>query len=208
MFQHAARRRVTLCTGCQGSGKTTFLLRYLVADKSLACRFIFDPAGDMADRLGIVRAETEQELECSIEDGWAAFDPGLKFPGDPTEGLKWFAGWSYERAKQIKGNKALLVDEVWKYSSPNAIPLPLALWIQDGRKYGLHPLFATQRPNRINEAITNELTELVCFRLNGGNALEAVERLGAPAPEILKLPMGSFVSLNVDSGRLKRGKLF
>ena len=74
----------------------------------------------------------------------------------------------------------MLVDEVWKYCSPTAIPQELANCIQPGRIRNLEMMFATQRPNRLNETITNEVTELVCFRLQGVNALKRVADLGAP----------------------------
>jgi DNA helicase HerA-like ATPase len=61
------------------------------------------------------------------------------------------------------------------------------LCIQTGRKRRLETVFCTQRPNRLNEAITNEVSELVGFRLQGENAIRLVERLaGKPlgAPEL------------------------
>lgn len=199
---------MTLATGRQGTGKTTFLLRYLVAEKSITCRFIFDPRGDMGDRLGLPHAENGDELECAIDDGFVLYDPALMFPGNPDAGFEWFAAWSYGRACKLPGKKTLLIDEVWKHCSPNSIPISLAQWIQDGRKYGLHPMFATQMPNRLNGAITNELTELVCFRLQERNALDSVSRLGADAEEVLSLPMGAFVSLNLETGGELRGRLW
>ena len=68
--------------------------------------------------------------------------------------------------------------------------------------------FCTQRPNRLNEAVTNEVTELVCFRLQGLNALERVKELGADTAEVTALPMGAFVAVNVDSGAELRGRLW
>ena len=69
-------------------------------------------------------------------------------------------------------------------------------------------MFCTQRPNRLNEAITNEATELVCFRLQGENAIKRVVELGAHDEEVLHLVNGSFLAINVDSGAELRGRVF
>lgn len=102
----------------------------------------------------------------------------------------------------------MLVDEVWKYCSPTAIPQELANCIQTGRIRNLEMMFATQRPNRLNETITNEVTELVCFRLQGVNALKRVADLGAPLEEVVALAPGAFVAVNVDTGGELRGRVF
>ena len=45
--------RVTLVSGLSRTGKTTFCLRYLVADSGLAVRYVFDPLGLMAATCGL-----------------------------------------------------------------------------------------------------------------------------------------------------------
>jgi energy-coupling factor transporter ATP-binding protein EcfA2 len=211
MLQHAAKPGCTVIVGKSGSGKTTFALRLLVARKDLACRFIFEgPKLDMSERLKLSCAETEDELLCAVEDGFVLFDSSRMFPGDRKAGLEWFCRWSYQIAGNMPGapRNALIVDEVWKYCSPYAIPQPLSEWIQDGRKLGMETIFATQTPNKLHESILNEATELVCFRLQGENALQSVASLGANADEVGSLPLGAFVSLNVDSGAELRGRFW
>jgi hypothetical protein len=209
ILQHASAPGCLLLCGKSGSGKTTFALRYLVARRELTCRFIFEgPKLDISARLGLRLATTEDELMLAVEDGFVLFDSSLMFPGDPRAGLEWFAGWSYHAAAALPGRKVLMVDEAWKYCSPHAIPLPLAQWILDGRKLGCETLFGVQQPNRLNEAITNEVTELISFRLQGGNALAKIEGLGLAADEIASLPLGSFVALNCETGGELRGRLW
>lgn len=207
-MQLEQRRRVTLAAGCSGSGKTTFLLRYLNADKKLACRFLFDAEGEFAVRLKLPAAESPEELALAVGDGWAVFDPHAMFPGDLPGALEWFCQWVFAVSERLGGRKCLLIDEVWKYCSPNAIPPGLATCIQTGRKRGLEMAFATQRPNRLNEAITNEVSELVAFRLAGRNALARAEEFGLSGPEVAGLVPGAFVALNADSGREIRGSLW
>lgn len=207
-LQLEARRQCVLVVGKSGSGKSTFALRYLVADDSLACRFIFDPEGEFSTRLGLSAAITAQECELALDDGFVVFDPHTLFPGDMNAAVEWFCGFAFEASSRMKGAKVLLLDEAWKYCNPGSIPLPLANCIQTGRKRGLGMMFATQRPNRLNEAITNETTELVCFRLQGENALKRVEELGVDRDEVTGLPPGAFIALNVDTGGEMRGKVF
>lgn len=208
-LQHAAAPGCLLLCGKSGSGKTTFALRYLVARRDLTCRFIFEgPKLDISARLGLRLATSEDELTLAMEDGFVLYDCSAMFPGDRRAGLEWFARWSYDAAAQMPGRKVLMVDEVWKYCSPHAIPQALAEWILDGRKLGMETLFASQQPNRINEAITNEVTELIAFRLQGENALAKISGLGLDSAEIASLPLGSFVALNCETGGELRGRLW
>lgn len=208
MIDTAATRAVSLVAGKSGSGKTTFALRYLVNARDLACRFLWDADGQIAQRLALPAAETAEELEMAAADGWAIFDPNRLFPGRHADGFAWFAAWSYAAASRIQGRKLLLVDEVWRYCSPNSIPQPLAECIQTGRVRRLDCMFATQRPHRLNGSITNEVTECVAFNLRESAGLDRLEEMGAPRADVLALPRGSFLAVNVETGGSLRGKVF
>ncbi|MCX8156616.1 MAG: type IV secretory system conjugative DNA transfer family protein [Verrucomicrobiae bacterium] len=201
------KRSVTLICGVSGSGKTSFAFRYLV-NVHVACRFIFDPDGEAAQRLDLPAAATARELEEDLATGWVLYDPHAMFPGQLPQAFRFFCEWAYEAAGRGPGRKILLVDEVWKYCGPLTIPQELALCIQTGRKRGLETVFCTQRPNRLNEAITNEVSELVCFRLQGENAVRFVDSLAGRPLAAPEMALGSFLSLNLDSGANVRGKLF
>jgi len=137
MLQLQNRRSVTLICGVSGSGKSTFALRYLVNVQDVACRFLFDPDGEVSSRLRLPPAATAAELEADLDSGWVVFDPHAMFPGDLASAFRFFCEWSYTVAGRGQGRKILLVDEVWKYCSPLNIPQELALCIQTGRKRGL-----------------------------------------------------------------------
>jgi DNA helicase HerA-like ATPase len=207
-MQLDAKRSCTLIVGKSGTGKSTLAYRYLVAERALSARFIFDPDSEAVRRLGVRAAQSAEELELSLGDGFTIFDPHALFPGNLAGAMEWFCGWCFKASGQLPGSKCLLIDEAWRYCSPGAIPAPLANCLQTGRKFGLGMMFVTQRPNRLNEAITNEATECVCFRLQGENALKRVADLGADVEEVAALPNGSFVALNVDSGAELRGRLW
>ena len=170
------------------------------------CRFLFDPEGEFSTRLHLRAARSAQECKLALDDGFVVFDPHTMFAGRLEEALEWFCTFAFDASSRMPGAKLLLLDEAWKYCTPGSIPMPLATCIQTGRKRGLGMAFATQRPNRLNESITNETTELVCFRLQGEDALKRVADLGADADEVTQLPPGSFVAVNVDTGGVLRGQ--
>lgn len=208
IHQPDAKLAVTLACGMSRMGKTTFILKYLVADTGLSCRFLFDPRGLMAGTLGLTVAETLDELEAAVEDGWVCYDPSVLFPGNPRGGVEFFSRWSYERAMALPGRKTLLVDEVWKYQNAQAIPQGIAEWLHDGAKFGCEPMFATQTPNKLNGGIVAELSELVCFRLQERNGLDVVESLGMDRAAVAALKPGEYLALNLFSGGQVRGRVF
>ena len=206
MLQLLNRRSVTLICGVSGSGKTTFAIHYLLNVADVACRFIFDPEGEFSARLKISPAASASELEEDLPSGWVLFDPHDMFPGNLTGAFRFFCEWVFTVSSRAPGRKLLLVDEVWKYCSPMAIPEELALCVQTGRKRGLEMLFCTQRPNKLNEAITNEVSELVCFVLQGQNAIATCAGLGMNEGAIGALALGQYQALNCDSGGGAGGK--
>lgn len=208
-LQISARPSGTLVCGSQGSGKSTFVLRYLVNAENMVCRAIFDPRGEYSGRLRIPAAASVLGLENSLASGWVIFDPGSLFPGNPAGALAFFCEWLFEASKRGGGRKALFIDEVWKFTSPTSIPLPLAVCVQDGRKTGLEMVFATQQPNKLPDSILNEVTEAVCFRLQGAKALDKMEKDKEFNREELKnLRPGSFVARNMETGGELRGRVF
>lgn len=208
MLQLEARSAVTVVAGMAGSGKSTFALRYLSAERGFTCRFVFDPEGEAALRFGLPPAETLDELHLSIEDGFVIFDPHTLFPGNLAGAFAWFCQWVFDQASVLPGRKLLLLDEAWKFCDRNSIPHALALCVQTGRKRGLEMLFSTQLPHKLNGAVLNELTELVCFTLGEVKALDCIEERGAPRAEVETLPLGSFFALNKHTRGVLRGRLF
>ena len=208
MIDYGATREVTLVAGSSGTGKTTFALRYLVNDRRLAWRALWDADGQLASRLGLPAAGTAEDLAASIEDGWTIYDPNVMFPGRHAEAFAWFCAWVWQTSATVPGPKTLLVDEVWRYCSNVSIPQSLAECIQTGRVRQLSCMFATQRPNRLNEAITNEVTECVTFRLQGTNALARVQELGVPASQVAGLAPGQWISFGCQTGKRASGRLW
>jgi DNA helicase HerA-like ATPase len=185
-----------------GSGKTTFAILYLL-NVSAACRFVFDDLGQVAARLKLPHASTAAELEAALATRWVIFNPHRMFPGDVEGAFRFFCQWAYDASRRGPGKKILLVDELWKFCSPNSIPKELAVVAQTGRVENLELVTATQLPHKIHASITGQSTELVCFRLDEALALDKVEELGADRAAVQSLPLGSFVAWN----RISRGRL-
>lgn len=204
-----ARLSCTLIAGRSGSGKSTFARRYLRNAKGVAVRLIWDDQGEYSRAFRIPLANSIEDLERDVPTGWVCFDPGTLFPGNPEAGFAFFCEWALKVADRGPGRKILLVDEVWRYCNPAWIPPQLAACVQTGRKWELETVFASQRPQRINESILGEVTEAVSFHLIGANAVaKMVDNYEFDGSEISRLPAGHWVSRSLVTGGMLRGRLW
>lgn len=192
----------TLVVGMTGSGKTTFVIRYLLNAPAVACRFVFDWNERIVPRLPLRPCFTETDCENALASRWVIFQPRRMFPGAAfdrktgREALRWFCAWVRAKAKAGPGRKIFAVAELWNFCTEDAIPAELAMLAQDGRQDGVEFLFDTQEPHKLNSSIVSATTELVCFRLDERKALRAVSDMGADAERVNRLPLGAFVAKN------------
>jgi hypothetical protein len=210
MLQLEARSSCLIVAGMSGSGKTTLALRYIVADRGINWRFIFDPEGEFSQRLNVVAAETVSQLGYYLEldQGFALFDPHTIFPGGLDAAFDWFCQWTFEEASRLPGRKVLLLDEAWKYCDRLSIPRSLATCVQTGRKRGLETVFTTQLPHKLNGSVLNEATEAVCFSLQEEKALDFAQSRSFAREEVAALPLGSFVARNLRTNGELRARLW
>lgn len=61
--------------------------------------------------------------------------------------------------------------------------------------------------HKLNGAVLNSLTELVCCTLGEAKALDCVVEKGAPREEVERLPLGSFHALNKHTRGVLRGRV-
>jgi hypothetical protein len=196
-----------------GSGKTTFVNRYLL-NEVCACRFIFDDLNRMWPRLNVRPCFTVPELEASLETRWSVFQPLRLFHGDTKAAFKWWAAWVYQVANRGRGKKMVCIPELWRHCTEDSIPQELALLSQAGRELHVELIVDTQRPELVNESITGAATEIVVFKLVALDALRVAEKLcqgsgGMIAREqIGALPLGQFVAFNRLTGGRIDGRVF
>ncbi|MCU0784645.1 MAG: hypothetical protein MUF81_11505 [Verrucomicrobia bacterium] len=80
--------------------------------------------------------------------------------------------------------------------------------VQTGREENIEYVCCTQLPHKVNASVTDQSTELVCFRLIEPLALKRVSELGADPAAVAALPLGSFIACNrIAAGQLA-GRVF
>lgn len=210
----SSKRSVTVVAGLSGYGKNTFVLRYLV-NADLSARFIFDPdpgefnsdQGEFADRLKLDPTQSAYDLAKHLVQGWVVFDPHVIFQGSPQSALNFYCEWAYEKSLQLPGEKALVVDEIWKYCSANYIPDGIRSVALSGRKPKLQLFALTQEPNKLNSTFQGAMSEFVCFRLQGDKQLGFAADFGFNREEIANLDPLQYVARNLDTGGELRGTI-
>jgi hypothetical protein len=193
--------------GMTGSGKTTAAFRYLEKADPV-CRFIFDDMGQAHARMDRPLAATATEMEESLGSRWILYNPHRMFPGEIEKAFDFFCEWVLDACSRVPGRKIVLIDEVWRFTTPYTVPKPLAKLAQMGRAEGVELVTCTQRPNRLNESIRDSATEIVCFKLTGANQIECMEETKAKREEIMSLPLGKYLSFNRLNGQMSSGKVF
>ncbi|MCU0770854.1 MAG: hypothetical protein MUE94_03660 [Verrucomicrobia bacterium] len=196
-----------LITGCSGSGKTTFAMRYLLG-KVAGPKFIFDHEGEFALRLKTPSCRSPQEMFDALPSGWVLFDPCRMFPGDLEAGFRFFLEWAFNVSTKLGGNKLFACDELQKLVGTAKCPWELALVLETGRRHGLDTLMITQQPNLIHNRVRNQTTEVVTFRQVDKAAVGYLEDLGFDAERIRKLCPGSYLLRNLQNGAERQGSVF
>jgi len=199
-------RSNTIVAGIGGSGKTTFTFRYL-ANARLDYRFVFDHTGQYAAAFGIAPQQDMFDLAIGLIRGWVVFDPSKIWSGRGQEGFAWFAGWAFERAKELPGRKVFVVEEGWKFLTPRRHPVEVEQWTCEARNYGGAAWFNVQRPGKLPEFVRSECSELVCFHLDEEDTLDWPEQKGMIRDELKALPNFHFVSRHIDSRAELRGRV-
>jgi hypothetical protein len=203
----------TLITGMTGSGKTTFVVRYLMNrmrnQGKPACVFIFDNLTRMQPRLRIPMLYTAKDLDEALPTRWVCFNNSRMFPGDTRTAFRWFCFWIFDVCRSGPGEKIVCFPEVWQHCTEDSIPQEFAMLAQAGRELNIHLIVDTQQPEKLNDSIVNCRTETVAFRCQeGSDAARQMERLGFNRGEIQNLPPGTFIAKNNISGGQLKGKLF
>lgn len=220
-----------LAFGRQGSGKNTFVYRYLLNAVTVqdanpdpaACVFILDWKLEASRRLGIPAITTEHGFEQALASRWVLFNPHPMFPGDTyvknpegkevlndqKQALRWFCKRVFECAQRGPGKKIVYIDEP-RQSGVNQfyVPSELARIVRTGRCEHIEFISSTQYPRDFHSDIRGAVTEWVCFNTVEPDQLEAVQPYYAQVEKISTLQKGQFIAYNVNSGSELAGRLF
>jgi len=206
MSDYASKRCVTLICGSSGTGKTSFALRY-VANCQAKTRFFFDPDQEFAERLRTPGAGTACELDLATLRGCSVFDPLPIFGESTLDAVNFWAEYAWEWSEKIPGRKIVVLDELQRYSKPQAQPSKLSLLMEAGRRRGIELLLMTNRPSQINGVVWNQVTEIVCFQTQCEGAVDGLTRYGFDPAELPRLAPLHWIARNTMTGGELRGKL-
>lgn len=200
-----------LITGASGSGKSTYLHRYVMnaTDAPYRSIFIFDNEGEFSYRLGKPSCRSVEELEKSLETGLTIFDPSELFPGETPEAWNFFCEWTFAFAKQNlhTGEKLLVCDELQVVTSTATLPFETSLIVETGRRYQLDFAGVSQQLNLIHNRMRNQLTELVTFRQEDKLVLTVLDEKGFNIDHVRTLKPGQFLWRNFKTGEIGAGSI-
>ena len=185
--------------GASGTGKTTYLTRFLEAVKGTTCRFIFDADGEFSRKFNRPGVRRQEDIPAAIADGWVIYDP-TEHPGSVEEAFAFFAALAYRVSPLLPGRKFFVVDELQDHTDGNKIPPVLKDIVQKGRRRGLDSAFISQAPNLLHNAVRGQLSEVTCFQMVDDRALEYPVNFGFREQEIRTLPQFHWVCRNKFGG--------
>jgi hypothetical protein len=194
-----------LITGKSGSGKSTYYTRFLDNcdyDKI----FIYDHEGEYSVRSGVKPCTNMDELLKELDKRIIVYDPTIDFQGNSPEGFNFFCEWVFEISRELPGKKLFATDELQKILGTSTLPWEFCCIIETGRRAGIDTVFVCQQPNLFHNRLRNQLTELVTFRQIDKRALAFLEELGFDPHEVLKLDVGQFQLLDLDTMTFHGGK--
>lgn len=198
--------------GKSGMGKTTYALRYM-AGSHHAKVFVFDHQGEVAARLNLPAAFSEDDIAAQIDapGRFVIFDPSARWGGQFQDAFDWFCSVVYavaaERLVRVKAGSLFVCDEVQKFVSQAYCPVEFKNIVETGRRQMLDTLSLSQRPNAVNASIREQWTELILFRLNDENSLKFAEGCGFDVARVQELPKHRFLYCNTITGEEREGEI-
>jgi len=201
------RPHKVLIAGASGTGKTTYLRRFLERAPATV-RFVFDHQGELARLLSVPAILSANHVVPAIASGWVCFDPALQYPGRTAEGFDWFARVAFHASQRLPGRKYWVCDEVQMFCNPQRpVPPGASLIFDTGRRCALDVAAIAQAPQRLHGDARNQLTELVCFRLSDVKARRWAMDLGLSV-DPGTLGAGDYVARNLQTGVEVTGNVF
>lgn len=210
-FDHKSAK--VLVTGTSGTGKTTLFEKMLRSEKA-RIKFVFDHQGEFALRFQLPAVvDMEGLYKAASIGGFVVFDPIKLCDWEDADGervglegaFNIFCETIFEMSKVIKGRKIFACDELQKLTGTREVPVEFTTIMDTGRRYQLDVFLISQAPNRIHNAIRNQLTKVFTFRQSDANAITYLEANGFDAEKVRNLPRGKFLWRDLDSGEVGGG---
>lgn len=204
-----------LAAGKSGMGKTSIGIRYINGSPHDRV-FIFDHRDDeFATRMGIGRRQVatdfDEMIELAAEQRIVPFDFTRNYAGRKKVAFAEFCDVVYDIAGELEekaGLQTLLVsDEIQHFVTPHECPPEFQAIVETGRKRNLDGFFLSQRPNKINGDIREQLTEMFLFRLTDENSLKFAQEAGANTDRVQKLEPLEYLYFNLVNGREKSDRI-
>jgi len=200
-----------LITGKKGSGKSTLWLKLIQEFQRKGYRiFVFDHKLEVSHKLGWKAQVTIEQMKATALAGKpVVFYPGIMYPANRRAAFDDFCRWVFEVSSVLPGKKILAIDEVqqWTELGRDGVPESFQLILDDGRLRGLDLLLISQTPNKVNDAIRAQVTEVYCFKHTDKLVLKWLEEdpfcLDAAEVSSLQKP-GGWVYRNCDTDEMKR----
>lgn len=203
VYSHPANRKIHF--GASGTGKNTDFLPRLKKEKAKWI-FIFDHKREFALKLGLPVCETIPQLAVATKKGgYVLFDHQHLYPGDRVSGFKFFAKFVYEVAKELRGRKIIVVDELQDVAGPNDDCPEIITCLDDGRSLQIDAMLIAQSANGIHTRLRAQLTEIFVFRQSDENAIRHLEQNGFDKDAIRSLRPGEWFWRNLNTGKAAKG---
>ena len=199
-----------LILGRSGSGKTTYLLRY-VDSAPQQYIFIFDHKLEFLERMGIQPYYTVGECAEALKrkETTISYCYAEEFEGEVETAFEFYCEWVYEVSKVIPGTKLIVIDEVNRFTQTWETGYSaFKTLIQDGRLQGLDLISTSHGANEISTKLRNQLTEIVALHSVDRRSVKFLEENNFDPDEVMSLEVGQFVALETDTGTFHRGHLF
>jgi GTPase SAR1 family protein len=204
-----------LIVGRSGSGKTTYLIRYVEHAPNYDTIFLFDHKGEFEHRIGIVPCNSIEECEEKLKKGekHISYFYANDYPGDSAGAFQFYCDWAYAvtRARVesgFKGMSLFVCDEVNRFTGTSDLGYEFGQLIEDGRLWGLDFIGTSHAANQIHNRLRLQLSEIVALRTKDVRPLAFLEECGFDTEEVKNLPIGSYIAMDCDTDEFTRGKLF
>jgi hypothetical protein len=198
-----------LILGRSGSGKTTYMLRYVENCKHDHI-FIYDHKFEFATRLGVQTVFDIDDCARRVQEGhkFISWNGTEDYPGDSEGAFSFFCEWVFEVSKAIQKNCLFVGDEVNRFTGASDMGWEFGQLIEDGRLQGLDFIGTSHAANQIHNRLRLQLSEIVALKTIDPRPLQFLEENGFDPEEVKALPVGAFITKVIDDEHFEKGKLF